>query len=120
MQAFLHQQARGFEVDLGFGEWMSDGLVGADRHAPYIAFPHILDRLVQGVAPDPDCLDRPENALGVEPVERRAQALMFVADKPARTDPDSVEKQCPLLLGDVDGRRNMLALQPVGVGWHHE
>jgi hypothetical protein len=93
-----------------------DALVGADRGVPDDAGVGVAGGLVQGVAADPDAQRGAGDPLGVQAVEYLPEPIALGADEPVGVDPDVVEEEGELPLGEGDRYRQRSRGQAGGVG----
>jgi hypothetical protein len=93
-----------------------DALVGADRGVPDDAGAGVAGGLVQGVAADADAQRGACDPLGVQAVEYPPESVPLGADEPVGVDPDVVEEEGELPLGEGDRSRQRSRGQSGGVG----
>ena len=95
----------GLDLDLRLGQDVRDALVGADRPVPDDAVVGVAGGLVQGVTADADAQRRAGDPLGVQAVEYLPEPVALGADEPVGVDPDVVEEEGELPLGEGDRYR---------------
>ena len=109
-------QTRPLDCHIGFGERMSDALMGTDRDVPDFPFGSVPRGLLQREARDAIVNRRSADALRIEPGEDLAKALAFAADQCALIEPDLVEKDGELRFGNLKRGIDLRRGNALGIG----